>query len=76
MMLRAALNQTRQQPVTAHTETVEGQCTVALLVQPCGLYSVVYGDESRTDLDYTTAAKHYGLSLMHALQCAGQLGTA
>jgi len=61
---------------TAHTETVEGQCTVALLVEPRGLFTVVYGEQRTSGLTYAAAAKEYGECLMHSLQCAGQLEAA
>lgn len=63
-------------PFTAHTETIEGQHTVALLVEPKGLFTVVYGEQRRTGLTYAAAAKEYGECLMHSLQCAGQLEAA
>jgi hypothetical protein len=78
MMLRAALNATRvpQRAVTAHTETIEGQCTVALLVQGRDRFTVVYGEEIKRDLSYAEAAMAYGSALMHSLACAGELEAA
>lgn len=46
---------------------------VTLLQTSRGRYTVVYGKEIRTGLDYDTAAVAYGHSVMHALACAGKL---
>lgn len=36
-------------------------------------FTVVYGKQVRTGLDYGHAASEYGLSIMHALACDGKL---
>ncbi|WPH18247.1 hypothetical protein [Variovorax paradoxus] len=61
---------------TAHSETVEGQYTVALLVEGRDRFAVVYGEQRKTGLSYAAAAREYGECLMHSLQCAGQLADA
>lgn len=36
-------------------------------------FTVVYGQEVKTDLSYGDAAREFGLSLLHALNCDGKL---
>jgi hypothetical protein len=36
-------------------------------------FTVVYGSQVKNDLSYSEAAKEFGLSLLHALNCDGKL---
>lgn len=36
-------------------------------------FTVVYGQEVKTDLSYGEAAREFGLSILHALNCEGKL---
>jgi hypothetical protein len=57
-----------------HSEAPDGQYTVALFQHKSRKrYAVAYGLQYESGLDYVQAAKDYGLCLMHALCCAGEL---
>jgi hypothetical protein len=46
---------------------------VTLEQSPRGLFRVTYGKQVREGLDYSAAAKEFGLCVFHALACDGKL---
>jgi hypothetical protein len=50
-----------------------GQCPVTLYQHGKANFSVVYGMQTRSGLNYGDAAQELGEAIMHAAACAGKL---
>lgn len=60
-------------PKPVFTTTIHGSYDVSIAQTEAGRFTVTYGKQVHADLDYSAAGLDLGLSIMHALVCAGKL---
>ena len=56
-----------------HVITIPNQYPVSLEQSTSGRFTVRYGLQVKRGLDYSDAAKEFGLCVFHALACSGEL---